>query len=235
MRPLFLKLDDSLEHQGGLGHASEPFGQVIEAEDLGRQLRGRRAPDRMAALEKRLRGKPPGAAELVFAGSADFANLTPVLLRRAIRASAATAVSVIAWRADGGAQRWMAQLAAERNVRQVLRATDIDGADLADDDLYLSIDKRALAGERAFDDLDRLIERLGRERLIGGAVFGDWSTPAFGGNRVTALARRCLASIGRPLDQWSRRARDQADNILILEMLTRPAVTTAPARLVRVD
>ena len=96
MRPLLLKLDDSLEHQATLGLAVDPLGgRVIDALDLGLELRLWGERRTLLAMEHRLRLDRPIGPDLVFAGSSDFHHLTPMLLRRAIRASGAEAVNLI--------------------------------------------------------------------------------------------------------------------------------------------
>src|SRR4051812_3805588 len=96
MRPLFLKLDDSLEYQGALGAAAEPWqGRVVEAGDLGPLLRLWARPAELLVLEHRLRTKPASGPELVFAGSPASPHPPPFLLRRALKPAGAVSATVV--------------------------------------------------------------------------------------------------------------------------------------------
>jgi hypothetical protein len=240
MRPLFLKLDDSLEFQGALGSAAEPDGKCVEARDIGRQIRLWGSPAQMLALEHRLRAEPAIAPEMVFAGSADFRGLTPLLLRRALRAAAAATAVIVCVRRDrdcdpGVKGSWLAEVAREPAVRRIVRARDLPHAVLGRTDIYVSIDTRALGvdGEVSFDELERLLGRIGPDRLIGAEIVGDWSTPDFGEGLPALVKRLSTLATRRPVDEWAERARDQANNVLLLSLFKRVTAPRAPVRLAR--
>lgn len=96
MRPVLLKLDDSLEHQDALAEAARALnGRVVEAGDLGPELRLWSRPSALYAVEARFAEGAERLPELTFAGSGDFHHLTPILLRRAIRSAGHPPVTVI--------------------------------------------------------------------------------------------------------------------------------------------
>jgi arginase family enzyme len=84
VRPLLLHLDDALTRQPRLLAATAAAGaRTIEAQDLGPSLRLWARPKALTALRDRLAPSTP-EPELVFAGSGDFHNVSPLLIERAL-------------------------------------------------------------------------------------------------------------------------------------------------------
>jgi hypothetical protein len=244
MQPLFLKLDDSLEYQGALGAAAEPSrGRVIDASDLGPLLRLWARPSELLVLEHRLRSKPAGGPELVFAGSSDFHHLTPILLRRALKACGAASATVVHIGApieDRGAPQsraWSAALAEQPGVASLVSYDGRGDRPVASRYLYFTIDKSTFTtGDQAAQHLETAVRTMARgHRVIGAEVFGDWSTPKFAGGRAFALIKQltAMAGIAKPIDEHAARAADQALNIRILEMFANLAEAEGPVRLAR--
>ena len=245
MRPLFLKLDDSLEYQGALGAAAEPSqGRVIDASDLGPLLRLWARPSELLVLEHRLRSKPASGPELVFAGSSDFHHLTPILLRRALKAAGAASATVVHIGApieDRGlpqSRAWAAALAEQPGVASLISYDGRGDRPVAGRYLYFTIDKSTFAGgdQASAQRLETAVQTMARgHRVIGAEVFGDWSTPKFAGGRASALIKQltALTGIGRPTDEGAARAADQALNIRILEMFANLAEADEPVSLAR--
>lgn len=150
MRPLLLKLDDSLGYQSALSSATQALdGRTVEATDLGPPLRLWGRPPALGAVELRLGQAPATGPELTFAGSGDFHHVTPMLLRRAMRAAGSPPVTVIHFdnhpdwvRFEDGMHcgSWVARVARMAGVERVITvgvcSADVDrpgskGADLA--------------------------------------------------------------------------------------------------------
>jgi len=245
MRPLFLKLDDSLEYQGALGAAAEPWqGRVVEAADLGPLLRLWARPTELLVLEHRLRSKTPSGPELVFAGSSDFHHLTPILLRRALKAAGASSATIVHLGAplnqsDHGPQSraWSKTLGEHPGVASMVTFDGRGDQPLANRHIYFTIDKAAFGdSRRCLEHLETAVETMARgRRVIGAEVFGDWSTPQFGGSWAGSLFKRLSAFIrmARPRDERAARAADQALNLRILDLFARLTEAAAPAPLAR--
>ena len=245
MRPLFLKLDDSLEYQGILGAAAEPWqGRVVEASDLGPLLRLWARPAELLVLEHRLRTKPPTGPELVFAGSTDFHHLTPILLRRALKAASAASATVvhlgapIEERANGPQSRaWSKALTEHPGVVGLVSFNGRGDQPIASRNIYFTLDKAAFAGgDRAIEHLEAAVQTMARgRRVIGAEVFGDWSTPRFAGGRIATLIKHltALTDLARSGDEVAARAADQAINLRILDIFSRLTLAEAPAPLAR--
>lgn len=245
MRPLFLKLDDSLEYQGALGAAAEPWqGRVVEASDLGPLLRLWARPAELLVLEHRLRCRPPTGPELVFAGSTDFHHLTPILLRRALKAAGAASATVVHLGApikDRGhaphSRAWSKALGEHPGVAGLVSFDGRGDQPPASRNIYFTIDKPTFAnGDRCIEHLESAVETMARGRqVIGAEVFGDWSTPQFAGGRAGALIKRltALTRLDKPTDERAARAADQAINLRILDLFARLPTPATPARLAR--
>ena len=88
MRPLFLHLDDALLAQTRLLRAGlELDARVLDARGVGPELRLWARPRPLRVLDGWLHDSPAAGPELVFTGSGDFHNVTPLLLARALRAT----------------------------------------------------------------------------------------------------------------------------------------------------
>lgn len=98
MRAALLHLDDALMSQTALvGQVAVGGGCDLDFRDLGPALRLWSRPKALRQLGARLRRDLPASAgpALVFLGSGDFHHVTPILLARAMEASAAEAVTVL--------------------------------------------------------------------------------------------------------------------------------------------
>lgn len=86
MRPVILRLDDSLERQTALERrVLDVGGEVAMADDLGPAFRLWTRSATRDALKRRLGEELPArtGGDLVFAGSGDFHHVTPLLIERA--------------------------------------------------------------------------------------------------------------------------------------------------------
>lgn len=91
MRPAFLALDHAMDGQPQLrARAAQMDACRVAADDIGPALRLWSPPAALEALRLRLRDELPAGegARLVFAGSGDFHHVTPLLVARALEASA---------------------------------------------------------------------------------------------------------------------------------------------------
>ena len=276
MRPLFLHLDDALLGQTRLVRAGlEADGRVLDARGLGPALRLWARPRPLRVLDGWLHDNAASGPELVFTGSGDFHNVTPLLLARALRATPGP-VTVVHFdnhpdwvRFDDGVHcgSWVAAAARLPSVARILtvgvcsddiapkkhRGAEVelvadgrlevhpwrDPAGLADhveiagrrfdavgadggsafldalvdriptDHVYVTLDKDVLRAEDAVTNWDQgsaplafveaALRRLGaRRRLIGADVLGDWSRPAYAGERLEGLVKRAEAFLDHP-------------------------------------
>lgn len=214
MTPWLLHLDDSLPRQPRLQEAvRRRDGGVVEARDLGPELRLWCAGRTLGALSRRLEETmAAGEPKLIFAGSGDFHHLTPVFLARALGASD-DEVTVVHF---DNHPDWMRALPGRHCGSWVGTAARMKGV------------SRVITIGCCSPDIGGSRQRQGDTRLVdeGRLTLFAWSAPRGGeGLKIRGRPVECVAAIGEAafIDQLQAEISTPAVYLTVDKDVLRPA------------